>query len=203
MLSFDDGYASLAENAYPVLADLGFTATTFLITDYMGQENRWDVQYTRERLRHLSWDTAEHWQGRGFSFASHTATHARLTWLEDARVREEMSRSRGMLTERLGSEGGTAVAYPFGATNDRIRRMAREAGYTLGFGGVRGDAQDPLNLPRVPVYMWDAGEMPFGLRADGIGALGRLVAHVANRCAVGTSVMKSLRRQTSDVSSDV
>jgi len=29
LLSFDDGYASLAEHVYPVLADVGFTATTF------------------------------------------------------------------------------------------------------------------------------------------------------------------------------
>src|SRR5205809_5169357 len=28
LLTFDDGYASLAEHAYPILADLGFTATT-------------------------------------------------------------------------------------------------------------------------------------------------------------------------------
>jgi peptidoglycan/xylan/chitin deacetylase (PgdA/CDA1 family) len=192
LLSFDDGYASLADNAYPILADLGFTATTFLITDYMGQENRWDVQYTRERLRHLFWDTVEHWWGRGFSFASHSASHARLTWLGDARVREELSRSREALVGRLGPEGGAALAYPFGATDARIRGMAGEAGYTLGFAGVRGNTHDPLDLPRVPVYMWDAGAVPFGLRTDGVGAMGRLVAHVANRCAVGTSLMKRL-----------
>src|SRR5438093_8548232 len=29
LLTFDDGYASLDEHAYPILADLGFTATTF------------------------------------------------------------------------------------------------------------------------------------------------------------------------------
>src|SRR5262245_44588341 len=36
LLTFDDGYASLAEHAFPILADLGFTATTFVITDYVG-----------------------------------------------------------------------------------------------------------------------------------------------------------------------
>src|SRR5688572_32439517 len=46
LLTFDDGYASLADHAYPVLADLGFTATTFLITDYIGRANTWDVRYT-------------------------------------------------------------------------------------------------------------------------------------------------------------
>src|SRR5437867_9162744 len=37
-------YASLAQHAYPVLAELGFTATTFLITDYIGKTNTWDVR---------------------------------------------------------------------------------------------------------------------------------------------------------------
>jgi len=31
--------------------------------------------------------------------------------------------------------------------------------------------------------------VPLGLRDDGWGFLGRVVAHLANRCAVGTSVM--------------
>ncbi|PYP07713.1 MAG: hypothetical protein DMD59_14435 [Gemmatimonadetes bacterium] len=64
LLSFDDGYASLADNAYPVLADLGFTATTFLITDYIGKTNTWDVRYTWHRLRHLSWLQIEAWRAR-------------------------------------------------------------------------------------------------------------------------------------------
>jgi len=49
------------------------------------------------------------------------------------------------------------------------------------------------------VYVWDAGSVPLGLRADGLGSVGRVVADLANRCAVGTSWMLRLRRQTSDV----
>jgi len=106
LLTFDDGYASLAEHAYPVLADLGFTATTFLITDYVGRTNTWDVRYTWSRLAHLSWAEVEHWQARGFEFASHGATHRRLTWLDDAAVAAELQGSRGVLTARLGPDAG-------------------------------------------------------------------------------------------------
>ncbi len=72
-----------------------------------------------------------------------------------------------------------------------LERLARGAGYELGFGGVRG-GDTPLALPRVPVYLWDAGDVPLGLRGDRLGALGRSLAHVANRCAVGTSWMLGL-----------
>jgi peptidoglycan/xylan/chitin deacetylase (PgdA/CDA1 family) len=191
LLTFDDGYASLADHAYPILADLGFTATTFLITDYIGQPNSWDVRYTWRPLSHLDWSDIEQWRGRGFDFASHAATHRRLTWLDDASVSAELTRSRAVLAARLGAEAGTAIAYPFGAVDDRVVRSARDAGYALGFGGVKGSG-DTLHVPRVPVYVWDAGNVPFGLRNDALAALGKIVAHAANRCAVGTSVLRAI-----------
>jgi peptidoglycan/xylan/chitin deacetylase (PgdA/CDA1 family) len=191
LLTFDDGYASLDQHAYPLLADLGFTATTFLITDYIGKTNTWDVQYTWNRLQHLGWAQIEQWRARGFDFASHGATHRRLTWLDDAAIETELRGSRAALTTRLGPEAGRAVAYPFGAVNSRVLGFAQRAGYELAFGGLKGNGNS-LQLPRVPVYFWDAGDVPFGLRNDGLGALGRIVAHAANRCAVGTSVMKGV-----------
>jgi len=192
LLTFDDGYASLADNAYPVLVDVGFTATTFLVTDFVGRTNTWDVRYTWRRLPHLDWDAIERWRGRGLEFASHTASHARLTWLSDERVADELGRSRQTLVGRLGPDAGRAVAYPFGARDERIEGLARAAGYEVGFGGVRATGS-ALALGRVPVYMWDRGPTPFGLRRDATGTLGRLVAGIANRCAVGTSWMLKLR----------
>ena len=187
LLTFDDGYASLADDVYPLLADLGFTATTFVITDFVGRTNTWDVRYTWRRLPHLDWPVIEHWQAKGFDFGSHSATHRRLTWLSTAAVREELERSRRTLVQRLGPDAGRAVAYPFGARTERVSELARQAGYELGFGGPRDDGHDPLRLARVPVYVWDAGRTPVGLRQGPVGSLGRLVAGFANRCAVGTS----------------
>jgi peptidoglycan/xylan/chitin deacetylase (PgdA/CDA1 family) len=192
LLTFDDGYASLAEYAYPVLADLGFTATTFLITDYVGKTNTWDVRYTWKRVPHLSWTEIERWRDRGFGFGSHGATHRRLTWLTDAELAAELQRSRETLLDRLGADAARGVAYPFGAVNARVLQRAQDAGYELGFGGVRGPG-DALNHARVPVYCWDAGNVPSGLRDDPLGTLGRFVADTSNRCAVGTSLMLRLR----------
>ena len=189
LLTFDDGYASLGDEVYPLLGELGFTATTFLVADYVGRLNTWDVRYTRDRLRHLDWTALEQWLARGFDFGSHSASHARLTWLSDAAAAAELARSRATLVARLGPDAGRAVAYPFGACDERVRRLAAEAGYELGFGGLRGQA-GALGLARVPVYSWDVGTLPWGLREDGLGALARVAAHAANRCAVGTSVIK-------------
>src|SRR2546428_5696370 len=106
LLTFDDGYASLAEHAYPVLADLAFTATTFLITDYVGRRNTWDARYTWQRLVHLDWNEGERWRMRGLEFAPHGATHRRLTWLADPPAAAELARPREALIPRPGPGGG-------------------------------------------------------------------------------------------------
>jgi peptidoglycan/xylan/chitin deacetylase (PgdA/CDA1 family) len=195
LLTFDDGYATLADNAYPILEHLGFTATTFLITDFVGRMNTWDARYTWDRMEHLSWSAIERWQERGFAFASHGASHRRLTWLDDAAASDDLARSRSTLIDRLGKGAGSAVAYPFGAADARVTRLAAAAGYSLGFGGVKGDGS-AMHVARVPVYLWDVGTLPLGLRDDRLGNVGRFVAHVANRCAVGTAVLQAVRRKT-------
>jgi hypothetical protein len=95
------------------------------------------------------------------------------------------------LVRRLGPEAGRAIAYPFGAADGRVAALAAAAGYTIGFGG-RG-VMSLLQLGRTPVYVWDAGNVPVGLRDGPLGWLGRRVAAGANRCAVGTSAMLALR----------
>ncbi|HEY6225179.1 MAG TPA: polysaccharide deacetylase family protein, partial [Gemmatimonadales bacterium] len=132
LLTFDDGHASLADYAFPVLADLGFTATTFLVTDYIGHDNSWDVPYAFRRLPQLSWRQIESWRIKGFDFGSHSGTHRRLTWLRDAAITAELTRSRQLLVDRLGPSAGLAIAYPFGAASERTVELARQAGFVLG-----------------------------------------------------------------------
>jgi peptidoglycan/xylan/chitin deacetylase (PgdA/CDA1 family) len=192
LLTFDDGYANLADTAYPVLADLGFTAATFLITDYVGRDNSWDVRYTRRRLPQLDWRTIERWRIQGFDFGAHGATHRRLTWLRSAVVTDELLRSRQVLIQRLGTGAGRAIAYPFAAVSDRVMELTRQAGFEMGFAGPWDRGTDPLRLSRVPVYAWDVGDTPIGLWPGLRGTAGRLLAHLTNRCSVGTSLALAL-----------
>lgn len=184
VVSFDDAYRGLREHAFPVLAAHGFGALCFAITDYAGALNRWDVAYGGRRFAHLAWRDMERWQGRGIDFASHTATHARLTWLDERTVRRELASSREALRSRLGTSID-AVSYPFGAAGQREWSLARSEGYRLGFGLAGRWSGDPMALTRLPVYMWSP-PLP------GVGVLRRaeqLIAIATNRCAVGTSLL--------------
>lgn len=184
-ITFDDGYRGLREHAFPVLEAHGFLATCFVITDYAGELNRWDVAYGGRRFAHLAWRDMRAWQGRGIDFASHTATHPRLTRIGDLGVYAEVDRSRRAIREALGVET-PALSYPFGAFGEREEHLAREAGYAAGFGIARGWSGSEMAIPRAPVYLW-APPLP------GVGALRApeaIVGTLTNRCAVGTTLMR-------------
>ena len=187
MVSFDDAYRGLRDHAFPVLADHGFGAVCFVITDYAGALNRWDVAYGGRRFAHLAWRDMMRWQARGIEFASHTASHPRLTWADEATIGREMAASRRAIVRHLGTDLA-AISYPFGAAGPREHSIARAEGYELGFalaGRWRGDA---LSIPRQPVYLWSPPTPAVGLlRHVEWGA-----AVVANRCAVGTTVWQRI-----------
>jgi peptidoglycan/xylan/chitin deacetylase (PgdA/CDA1 family) len=184
-ITFDDGYRGLREHAFPVLEAHGFRATCFVITEYAGRLNRWDVAYGGRRFAHLAWRDMRAWQGRGIEFASHTATHPRLTRVSSEQVGGELERSRRAIREALGTET-RAVSYPFGAAGEREERLAREAGYDAGFGIARGSSERAMRIARTPIYAW----APFVPVVGTLRAPERFMALVANRCAIGTTMLQ-------------
>jgi len=187
LITFDDAYRGLRDYAFPVLRDAGFAAACFVITDFAGRLNRWDVAYGGRRFAHLAWRDIEAWSGRGIEFASHTATHPRLTWMTDRRLADELIRSRLALQSALGGLPA-AIAYPFGAIDARVTAAAVSAGYSLGF-GVGGQWRgDPLAVPRTPVHCWSP-------LLPGVGRLApmeRVISSIAGRCSIGTTIWRSL-----------
>ncbi len=190
VFTFDDGYAGLARHAFPVLADHGFRALVFVITDYVGRDNTWDVQYGWRRFAHLGWDDLARWQERGIEVHSHGATHARLTWLSDAQAADELARSREAIAARLGRvPDGHRVPVRRGG-RPGAPGSAAQAGYRLGFGGPSEPGADPLALPRRPVYGWDRFATPLVMGASSLSGLGLALARFTSRCAVGTAAIQ-------------
>ena len=67
VLTFDDGYKSFKQYAYPVLKELGFAATLFVYTDYVGAGRN-----------ALSWPDLRDLQAEGFEVEAHSKTHSDL-----------------------------------------------------------------------------------------------------------------------------
>ena len=187
VITFDDAYRGLRDHAFPILADHGFGALCFVITDYAGALNRWDVAYGGRRFAHLAWRDMARWQRHGIEFASHTASHPRLTWVDEPTIAREMAASRGAIVRHLGVDP-PAISYPFGAAGPREHRIARAEGFELGFALAGRWAGNALSIPRQPVYLW-APPTP------GVGILRHIewgAAVVANRCAIGTTLWQRL-----------
>jgi peptidoglycan/xylan/chitin deacetylase (PgdA/CDA1 family) len=186
-ITFDDGYRGLRDHAFPVLEAHGFSATVFIITDFAGALNRWDVAYGGRRFAHLAWRDMRRWQGRGIDFASHTASHPRLPWRDADDVARELARSRRAIERQLDVIP-RAVAYPFGAAGPRECALATREGYDAGFALAARWRGDAMLAPRLSVYSWSPP-------TPGVGVLAPVewaAAYLTNRCAVGTSLWQRL-----------
>ena len=133
-LTFDDGYENFHTLAYPTLHELGFTATVFLIAGKTFGRN--DPKREADK-RYLTWEQIEFLQNNNLTFGSHTYSHALLTKLSCHEIQRELVNSKTYLEAGLGQEIRW-LAYPHGASNDEIQKMARDVGYQAAFGGSRG-----------------------------------------------------------------
>ncbi|MFH0931790.1 MAG: polysaccharide deacetylase family protein, partial [Candidatus Zixiibacteriota bacterium] len=111
-LTFDDGYESVYQNAFPVLKRYGFTAIIFLITGYTGKENLWEAGFGR-KFKHLSWEQIQEMKESGFQFGSHTVNHPDLTRLDKKSLEYELKKSKDIIEDRLNQEI-KFLSYPFG-----------------------------------------------------------------------------------------
>src|SRR5438105_335144 len=128
-LSFDDGFRDVADEALPILEELGFRATVFIPT---GIVDGWASfgWYSRQPPV-LGWDEICELDGEEtFRFEAHSVSHANLLTLTDEQARAEIEGSKLALEDRLGRTV-EAFCYPAGLFGARERRLAREAGFRM------------------------------------------------------------------------
>ncbi len=158
LLTFDDGYASVAEYALPVMRLKGLKGVVYVPTDFIGRENFWDVQWSNRRYRHLTEHEMQTLLGAGFELGSHGCSHRALTTLLPKEIWRELQESKRRL-EEISGQNVFSLCYPFGRFNEQVLAMARESGYRFGLASVhyRRFANGPGNLalPRFNIYRFD------------------------------------------------
>jgi peptidoglycan/xylan/chitin deacetylase (PgdA/CDA1 family) len=157
-LTFDDGFASNRQHAWPVLMRSGFRATTFVVTDQLGGSNCWD-DVSAPRYPLLTVDDIRSTDPALMTFHSHSATHASLDTLRNAPLTQEVRDSRVRL-EAITGQVATLFAYPFGRWDWRVVRLVRAAGYRAActcMGGLNSRRTNPLLLRRVEILNEDLG----------------------------------------------
>ena len=166
LLTFDDGYANLKTNVAPLMEQLGFAYTVFLVSERVGKTNDWVAPEGYDPTPLLSWDDiAEMQKSRLPSFEAHTATHPKLGSLSPEGVRRELAESKEALEQKLQAPI-SVLCYPYGDVNDTVVSLAEETGYTQAvtteFGRAR-PADNSLRLPRISVYHVPPFSLTYGI----------------------------------------
>lgn len=152
-ITFDDGYASVARFAAPILREYGFPFAVFVVTSRVGKDNDWPGQppwVPRRPL--LDWDAIRSLAAAGGEIGSHTASHPDLTRLAPDAVIGEMERSRCEIEERLG-QAPALFAYP-GGRSDPASRAAAGSLFAASFGTRHArmrNGDDRAKIPRVEI----------------------------------------------------
>ena len=154
-ITFDDGCASVTEDAVPLLREREIPATVFCVAGHLGRLNDWPTEpSSAPRLRLASAAALSEGAGGGIEIGSHGMTHLPLRLAAGPVLEREVRESHAVLEEAIG----VAVdwfAHPGGATaGERSRVVLREtySGAVAGGNRAAGPGADRWAVPRVEMH---------------------------------------------------
>jgi len=152
-ITFDDGFANLFDNAFPILNRYRFPSTVFLISDYIGKTNTYHPPQDDLYEPLLDQSQVLEMQRNGVRFGSHTRRHARLTECSPSELLHEVQGSKAEL-EALLQQPVTSFCYPYGAYDEPAREMVEKSGYEVACSTRKGRNDvgvDPLLIRRLNI----------------------------------------------------
>jgi peptidoglycan/xylan/chitin deacetylase (PgdA/CDA1 family) len=154
-ITFDDGYETVFQNAFPILAKYGFSATIFLVAGYIGGVNNWPGQPANiPKWPLASWSQIREMDQYGIEYGSHSTNHPRLDLIsiDDAR-QAEICNSKTIIEQELGHAIGL-FAFPYGKYNPLVLAQVESAyaGACSTDLGLAGPSSNPYELERVEMY---------------------------------------------------
>lgn len=164
-LTFDDGMASLYDNALPLLRDLDVPASLFLTTGWLGRENGWPTNPpAAPRMPMLDWDQVGALHAAGWTIEAHTVDHPDLRDLSDAAIDDELDACDEAIVRQLGARP-EGFAYPYGHHDARVEARARSRyrfAVTAGMGQLPSRIADAMCVPRLETYYFRSPRVHVG-----------------------------------------
>jgi peptidoglycan/xylan/chitin deacetylase (PgdA/CDA1 family) len=157
LITFDDGYLSLHQYALPLLSGLGFTATLFLSTSFIGKPyEQQDFGFVNHD-RQLTWREIKDLVAGGWSIQSHGNRHERLNKLSLEEVEQEATISKNIIEQNLGTKVDS-FAFPYGIYTNKVIKKLKAAGYQFAYSVHSGKLfprASRYQLPRIEINNTD------------------------------------------------
>lgn len=153
-ITLDDGYVNNFEHALPILREVGFTATSFMVSGQFGGSNLWDQRVGVPAAPLMDVDQLKAWIAAGMEVGAHTRNHVNLPECDEDTAFEEIAGAKRDLEAALDCEVRN-FCYPYGAYRPEHARMAQKAGYAHATTSDHRRVQpgcDPLLLPRISIF---------------------------------------------------
>lgn len=171
-ITFDDGFASVATQAAPLLLARRLPATVYCVAGLLGGTSEWTTARTPGFVGQLAPGPAvAELAANGFEIGSHGFDHSPLVLDDEAVLRRELVLSREILAERTGA-AVTTFAMPYGAAPSvaarRLLVACYEAACTTALGYVL-PSSDVHALPRVDAHYVRRPERLESLLAGSLG----------------------------------
>lgn len=196
-ITFDDGYQNVYEYAFPILKEYQAPATVFVISNFIGRYNTWDVNLGWIYYQHLNESNLNNLISEGWEIGSHGKTHRALQGMTRTEIVYELSQSKQLLQEKF-NQPVNFFAMPFGNVNTLIRELALKTGY-LGICGFypfryyRHHSQ-PGIIPRLGVYRTDSLKAISHKLSNNRGLLFEVTKqNLINFCSNATIIVNSLK----------
>ncbi len=179
-VTFDDGFASVAENALPVLKKHSMPAVIFLTSGFLDSRDK--GRFCRENLgvrpaESMTWEQART-VSEDFELGGHGRGHVDLASLSPADALKEIAEDRERIKKKTGKKP-RYFAYPLGGAkniSETARKAAERAGYEAAFTilpGVNQKGTDRFLLRRISV---DPGMSDTAFKSAVLGNYRRLKA---------------------------
>lgn len=129
IVTFDDAFENVFENAVPELTARRIPAAIFVVTGCIGRPASWmeAASGSHEPLRTMSVEQLLKLPDP-ITIGSHTVTHPLLTKVSEQQLKRELFESRATLEHTLGRKVNL-FSFPHGAYQASLLETCREAGY--------------------------------------------------------------------------
>ncbi|MFH1005660.1 MAG: polysaccharide deacetylase family protein [Bacteroidota bacterium] len=151
ILTFDDGYEDNYTTMFPVLKKYKFKAVIFLVTQQ--KNNSWGIRESEPVFKMLNKKQINEMSEYGIEFGGHTKNHLDLTKISEQETKTEIEGCKKDV-ENIIQKKSISFAYPYGATNEKIKSTVKNAGYHFGIAtnvGANLFSDDPFEIRRIEI----------------------------------------------------